>query len=135
MTDFPLSPDELVTHLQGGTYDGHWKQILDAFKFRASVGEVGMRWRLDLCGMDITEDSLTVGEAEDIEEATRTNWQQLAPGRSARTCRTILQVCLQSRKGLTVEEARETARAVTIAELLEGFSEYEVAAPPLGSAT
>lgn len=136
--DYPLAPADLVTHIREGTYDLQVSDILAAIKFRVAAGEVATRWQLDFTekfGFTIGEDSLMVGEAEDIEDLSRTNWQRLSPATSAKTARAILEVCLQTRQGKPEDEAHRLARSVTMEELVVACTEYTVERPPKGSAT
>ena len=81
-----------------------------------------MAWVLKFDGQVYREADLTIGEAEDIEDVASTTWRQINPLRSAKHARSILQVLLESRAGLSADAARAKVRALKVDEFLEMLS-------------
>jgi hypothetical protein len=133
--EYPYPPDELVEHLKAGTYDGHWVKILKAYTFRQNVGQLGIQWHCSLFGLDIPEGKLKLSEARRLEGLLQTTWQKLAPAASAETCHTILSVLLQSRQGLSEQEASDKADELTMDEIVDGFQPVERERPPFDTPT
>lgn len=63
------------------------------------------KWVIHFAGQEWSEDSLTLGEAAEIEEAIGrgATWRQIHPMNSARVCLAILKVLGRRRVGLTAE--------------------------------
>jgi hypothetical protein len=104
-----------------------------------------MAWVLKFDGHVYREADVTIGEAEQMEEATRSTWRVIDPFRSALHARAILQTFLVSREGMSEGEAAAKVRALTVPQYLDLIStededadlptEYADGFPPAADAT
>lgn len=129
--------DDVANWIRAGSFnkDDGVKKILDAIKFQFSTGQIDLKWRLTWDDLVVDEDTLTLGEWEDIEKATKQSWLTMKPASSPRICAAVLSVCYQHRKGMSEDEAREKVRGLNGLKVAEAFTEYLAEDPPKGSAT
>ena len=132
-----MTPDEVAEAIRHGEFDNNngIKVLLDAITLRFQVGQIGLRWRIDLPDLSVHEDELLFGEAEQIERESRVNWTEIKPPRSARECGAVLRACYQHRNGLSADAAREKVAAMCLLEIVNAFSEEQVEQPPKDSAS
>lgn len=101
-----------------------------------------MAWKLDLDGVSLREDELTVGECENIEKLTGESWHTIHPLRSATHAAAVIEVAL-ARGGEAPEKCAERARSLTMRQVLDAFAtvdddmpeQYEDGIPPSGAGT
>jgi hypothetical protein len=122
-------PERVADGIRAGEFDGHLGLFQEAMRERVLSQATSMRWKLTHPLVTVTEDDLTLGEAEMVERVTGQSWAQIDPYTSARECRAILSVCLQSRTDLDGAEAAKVAADVTVTEATEMLGTYEVVAP------
>jgi hypothetical protein len=99
-----------------------------------------MPWQINFDSNVWDEESLTIGECELIEEQTGEGWFNINPLRTAKHCRVIISVLLQTRNGLEKAEAEGKVRSTPANQLLDGQGikfvdsslpdEYENGNPP-----
>lgn len=83
-----------------------------------------MAWVLNFDGHTFREADLTIDEAERMEVATNLTWRFINPLRSAGNARAVLEVLLQTRLGMSAEEAKAKVGALKVDEYLSLLS-YE----------
>lgn len=128
-----MTSDKIVAEILAGRHDGKLADIQQAMRERVLSQATSMRWKITHPEVEITEDDLTLEEAELIERVTRQSWAQIDPYASAVECRAILTVCLQKRAGKTPKEAADLTAKLTVTSTTEMLSSYEVTAGPLGA--
>ena len=120
---------EIRTGILAGDYDGHLVTLSQALQARAMSGETVVKWQLKLDELELTEDDLTFPEAVKWSKVAGENWSTLRPLSDASVCQALLLVLLDSRLGLTGDAAVEKLNGWTQREVVEAFTEYEVASP------
>lgn len=120
---------EIRMGIVAGDYDGHIVTLSQALQARAMSGEMFVKWELHLDELELTEDDLTFTEAVRWSKVAGENWANLRPLMDASVCQALLLVLLDSRLGLTGDEAMEKLNGWTQRQVVEAFTEYEVSAP------
>ena len=129
------TPEQRVLDdIKAGRLDGSITDLIDAITDRVREGAVIMRWHVRLDDLDVTEDDLTIDEAYQVERESGGNWRDITPLQSAAHARALLVALFQTRRGLTLDEARYEAGRLTVAETLAAISQ-EAAPGPLDSST
>lgn len=125
------SAQDIAQRIAAGDHDGNLMPILEAIQGRFASSATGLRWQLKLGDLCVSEDDLTLNEAYAIEKAAACNWVEIDPVRSANHCRALVAVCLESRLGLSRDEAEARLAALTVSELVDAISRVEVTPVPL----
>jgi len=125
----PETAKRVITRVLSGELDGSLVDLSSAIAQRITSGDVSVKWRFCLDGLDITEDDLTFEEAFQWERAADQNWSMLRPLADASVCRSLLLVLLQSRKAMSPEEAEEQLKRWTLGQVVAAFSTFEEVAP------
>lgn len=126
--DAPTS-EQVIAGILAGEHDVVLGQVWQAVATRAVATDA--RWRVELpsVGVTVTEDDLTLDEAYLIEKETGTPFVAFNPVALAAHVRALLLVVLQTRHGLTAEQAVERIRAVTKTEVVAAVSRYTTEVP------
>ena len=127
----PLESNRIIAEILAGHHNDQLSELYHAVLKVAASEDLAVRWRIDYDGMEITEDSLTVGECLDIEEETGHSWAAFNPTKTAHMARAIMVAALKRRQGYALNEARERVDAMAAADLLNCVSEYVVDGSPL----
>lgn len=129
--------DDVAAWIKSGSFDDNdgVMKIFDAVKFKFQTGDIALGWKVDIGGLSVTEDSLTLGEWEDLEALTRQPWTTMKPAAWAKWVRALLTVVYQSREGLSAEDAAVKARGWNAVQIAEAITEEQRNRPPKGSAT
>lgn len=134
-----LNHKKVTAAILAGAFDGHLVDMMEAIRRRFTDRPGAVRWRLSVCldgvDVDVTEDDLTMAEAELIEDETGLSWAQIDPQRSAKACKALLTVVLQTRSGKSSAEARKLVGAATTSQVVDGIDVYEVDPDPTGAAS
>jgi hypothetical protein len=121
---------ELLLGIQGGDYDGHEAEIVDAVRKRVTAGLVKFAWRISYQELDITEENLTVGEAKVIEDILGSSIYAVPPAGSAENIAAYLVACLVNRSGLSRDVATKQVDGESIKALLGCVTDYTLVDPP-----
>lgn len=124
--------ERVVADITAGRCDGSIDLIFEAVADRIRSGSVVMEWHLRVDDLDVSEADLTLDEAYRIEGEAGGNWRDINPLTSARDARAVIVSVLQTRKGLSYDEAVFRVGQLTVAEVVDSIRQ-EVAAGPLGS--
>lgn len=127
----PLDTNRIIAEVLAGQHSDQLPDLFSAVLKAVSASEAGVRWAIDYEGLEVTEDSLTVGECVAIEEETGLTWARIQPSRSALMARAVLTAALMKRKGMGKDEARERVEAIPALQFLKMVREYVVPASPL----
>lgn len=84
-----------------------------------------MPWRIDFEGEVYREGDLTLGQCEQIEDATGQSWLSINPMRSAKQARVILETVVSARTGKSVDEIRQRVSTMSIDSFLDAFHATE----------
>lgn len=84
-----------------------------------------MAWVITFDGQVFREADLTIDEAERMEIATNTSWRFINPLRSAGHARAILQTLLETRTGLSADDAKAKVGALKVSDFLDLLSAEE----------
>jgi hypothetical protein len=114
--------ERILEDIAAGKADGDLNAIAEAIGNRVMAGAVASRWKIELDGMTVTEDDITLDEAALVQEAAGIVWRNLDPLRSAVHARALILVCLQTRKGLTEDEAKGRTATLGALETIEAIS-------------
>ena len=128
----PEEVRELKLRIIGGDFDGHLNDIATALANRAQIGAVVNKWKMKLGDLELTEDDLTFEEVALWSKVAGASWLELRPlTADVSMCRALLLVLIESRLGLTGDEAAEKLKSYRALDVIEAFSSYEVEQSPL----
>lgn len=127
---------KLAQEIMLGRHDDDLPDIVKAVGERAVTTRTEVRWRLTLDDLVVDEDNLTLFELERVEAITGKSWLAIDPRRKASHCIAFLQAALESREGLSADDARERLGGLTVKQVADDvLSEYVVQPAPFGSAS
>lgn len=118
-----------------GRFDEHLVAV--SLTLGARLVEIAARspWVIEVAGITIDEDELTLRQMAVVERVTGKKWADIDPLDSAVMAAAIVETVLISRDGLSAEEAREKVDAITVTEFVAGVSRRQVSLPdPLPAA-
>lgn len=123
---------EAVMEIALGHFDGELESVWEAVysRLRATDGPE-MHWQVNLDGISVTEDDLTLQECIDWEARSGTPWSILKPATSAKLAQDLLVVVLMSRKDMSEEDAVSHLASLTQKTVVDAITTYEVPASPL----
>lgn len=126
-----LTPaEQAASKIRKGEMDSEMELLVNAISERVMEGAVALRWRVDLDGIEASEDDLTLGEAEMLERLLKVRWGEMDPLTSAEHATALLVVILSERQGLPVDEARARVGKYTARQVLSAITRYSVEDPP-----
>ena len=130
-----LTAQDIAQHIARGDLDDALGAIYDAMQSRFSEGAVGLTWSITLpdLGLTVTEDDLTIVEAELIEAMAGCSWANIDPVRSARDCRSVLEVCLSQRQNMSADDAHKAIGSLRVTDFLRAVKREVVSPAPLDS--
>ena len=123
-----------IAAILAGQWDDALSDIVKAVGDHIVNSSLIVRWRIDIDGLAVSEDELTLDEAYRLQNLSGTNWRNVDPMKSAVDCRALLIVLLQTRCGMTEPEAEFRCSELTVNRVL-GCISQEVSAGPLDSPT
>ena len=128
-TDVDRFCAEIVAH----RHTGRLGDIIQAALAAATSGPSSLRWQVlldplgdDFAGQRITEDSLSLAAVVTAEEAAGHSWKTLSPTESARDCHSIIVAWLIEDRGHAASDALALAKRVTLDDIPDMVSVYEV---------
>lgn len=133
--------EQLVNEIEAGEYDGQLGRAFDALFARAKETEVEFAWRIKLSETDIWDaESVTLQELAFAEKACSTashkvSYLDLDPMRSMDHLIALIVAHLHHIGGLRIPEAFGEAQKLTVVDLRDIVSIYEVRAVPKAGAT
>lgn len=126
-----LTPAErAASQIRKGDMDAQIELIVNAISERVMDGSVALRWRVDLDGIQASEDDLTLGEAEMLERLLKVRWGEMDPLTSAEHATALLVVILTHRQDVPLDEARERVAKYPVKQILSAITRYSVEDPP-----
>lgn len=126
-----MTPAERVaSQIRKGDVDDGFELIVNAISERVLEGAVALRWKVDLDGIEATEDDLTLGEAEMLERLLKVRWGEMDPLTSAEHATALLVVILTHRQDVPLDEARERVAKYPVKQILSAITRYSVEDPP-----
>lgn len=135
-----MDVDDLTKALDAGEFDGQLGAVFDAVFERAKVTEVEFGWRIRLSETDEWDaQSVTLQELAFAEKAcsTRTNkvsYLELDPMRQMDHLLALIIAHLHHTGGLLISEATREVQKLTVTDLADIVSIYEVKGRPKASA-
>lgn len=125
------TPSERVaSQIRKGDMDDGFELIVNAMQERVLAGAVALRWRVDLDGIEASEDDLTLGEAEMLERLLGVRWGEMDPLTSAEHATALLVVILTERHDVPLDEARARVGKYTARQVLGAITRYSEVDPP-----
>lgn len=121
---------QTVAEVLAGRHDGDLLTLVEAVKERLSKGASRVCWRLTYDDLEVTEESVTIGEIRLVEKSIGANWMSLDPASSAEHFAALLTVLLHTRLGLKSSEAQAKVEAIPMGDLLKHLTQYELAPAP-----
>jgi hypothetical protein len=121
---------QVVAEILAGRHDGGLLTIVEAVKERLSKGTTRFCWRLRYDDLEVTEETVTVGEIRLVEKSSGVNWMELDPATSAEHFAALLTVLLHTRSGMKSADATAAVEAIPMGELLDHLTQYELAPAP-----
>lgn len=129
MTDCKIAQEILI-----GRHDDDLPALVKAIGERAVTTRTEVRWRLTLGDLVVDEENLTLLELERVENLTGKSWLVVDPRKTAGYCIAMLQAAIESREGLSPDDARKRLTDITAKQIAdEVLSEYVVQPAPFGS--
>ena len=133
--------DKLIGEIQAGEYDGQLGRAFDALFARARETEVDFGWRIKLSETDEwTASSVTLQELAFAEKMCSTasrkvSYLELDPTKSMDHLIALIVAHLHHIGGLRVPEALNEGQKLTVTDLADIVSIYEMRAVPKAGAT
>jgi hypothetical protein len=133
--------DELTKAVESGDYDGQLGALFEVLFARARDTEVEFGWRIKLSETDVWDaQSVTLQELAFAEKACstasrKTSYLELDPMKSMDHLIALIVAHLHHIGGLRVSEAMGEVQKLTVTDLVEIISVYEVKAPKAAAAT
>jgi hypothetical protein len=127
--------DELVKQIEAGEYDGQLGEAFDALFSRAKDTEVEFGWRIKLNDTDEWDaESVTLVELSFAEKmcstaSHRVSYLELDPMKQMDHLIALIVAHLHRVGGLPLSQAMDETRKLTVADLGDIVSVYEVKAP------
>ena len=112
-----------------GRFDDHLVAV--SLTLGARLVEIAARspWVIEVAGVTIDEDELTLRQMAVVERVTGKKWAEIDPLDSAVMAAAIVETVLVSRDGLSSEDARAKVDAITVTEFVAGVSRRQVSLP------
>lgn len=108
-----------------GKFDDDLATVYEAFLNRIDATGHGIKWKLDLPDLHITQDDLTLGECVRLERESGMDWQQMSgPLASGEHARRFLVLFFETRLNLSAEDAAARADAMGINDVTNAFGAY-----------
>lgn len=133
VTDVDRFCAEIVAH----RHTGRLSDIIQAVLTAASTGPSSLRWQIKLdrlgpefAGQRITEDSISLPAVVTAEQSAGHSWKTLSPTESARDCHSLIVGWLIEDRDLTPGRALDLAKKVTLDDIADMVSTYEVPTGP-----
>jgi hypothetical protein len=123
-------PRSTIQAIQAGDYDGQLGDLIAAILARAAISEISFPWKITLDGDEWTQETVTLSELAYAERVTGTRYIDLDPVRSADHLVALVVAHLKVVRGLRVDEAIKHAEQLTVADLADLVSVYEVNRAP-----
>ena len=127
---------KVVGEILAGGHDGHTLEIVEAVQVRMATGFVQTRWILRHGDIEVTEETVTVGEIRTVEQylsaarGGRVTWLQIDPRENAGDFMAVLAVLLQTRGGMSLPEAEKVVAGIAMGDIKEHIDQYELAPAP-----
>lgn len=128
--------DRVVGEILAGGHDGNVLKIIEAVQTRMAQGSTQTYWRIRYDGFEVTEQSITAGEMRtvcDLLTAARGQrvWMgdvhpEMEPGDFI----AVLSTALQTRQGLSLNDAVKRCEAIPMQQLRESVDLFEVSPAP-----
>lgn len=126
-----LTPaQKAASAIRKGECDSGLDDVLNALMDRVSSGAVGMRWSLDLDDLHVTEEDLTLGEADMLERLLGCSWGEVNPLKSAEHAAALIRVTLHTRLDLPTDEASERTQAYSVKRVVDAITQHSEVDPP-----
>jgi hypothetical protein len=128
-------PQAIVDAVKAGDYDGELGLLLNALMARAALTETAFGWRIRLSETDEFDmESVTLQELATAERALSTpgnqaSYLELDPLRSADHLVALVVAHYHHVGGMTIPDAFVEARKLTVTDLKDIVSTYEVRPP------
>lgn len=137
-----LDPQRIVAEIVAGRHTGHLADVVTACVAAAASRDSSLRWQIKLDplgdgygGRTLTEDNISLAAVTTAERFAGHSWKTLSPAESAQDCHALIVGWLVEDEGLTVDEATETVKAVSLADAMDMVGVYEVIHGPKGAST
>jgi len=127
MTEDPT--DRVLQELVVGRHDRRLSEVLDAATTRILGDQARVSWYLDIDGINVREEDLTLDESVTIERTLGVAWANIGPAAAAEHAHTIIVALYQSRLGLSETDAKARAGVLTRRQWNDGMGVYD-ADPP-----
>lgn len=127
---------KLAQEILIGRHDDDLSDIVQAVGDRAVQVGSQVRWQIKYDDLTIDESTVTLDELERVEEITGKTWWRLdprMPSNGSGVTRAWIQAVLESRKGMTAEDARADIGSKTMEEMGDILGEEVVTPGPFDS--
>jgi len=119
-----------ASQILAGDCDDGMHLIVNAMTERVVSGAVSLNWRIDLDDLHVTEEDLTLEEADLLERLLDCTWGEMDPLRSARHAAALIRILLRTRLDLPDEEAADRVKSLTVKATLAALTRYTEQEPP-----
>lgn len=123
---------KLAQEIMLGRHDDDLPDIVKAVGERAVATSTQVAWRLRYEDIEVTELDLTLNELERVETLSGKTWWRIDPrnrNNSSAVPKALIRALLESRKGMSPEDAEKKVGEHTVRDLVGAFDEVVVPAP------
>ena len=117
--------DRILGEITLGRCDHRMSEIIDAATGRILGDKARVSWYIDVDGINVCEEDLTLDESVAIERKLGLAWANMGPAAAAEHARTIIVELYQTRLGLTAEDAEARAGKLTRRQWNDGIGTYD----------
>ncbi len=123
--------EKIASQIVNGDLDAEIHTVLNAVMRRVMTGAVTTNWRLDIGDLSASEEDLTLDEAALLEEILApATWKEIDPLKSAHDAKALIGVLYRTRLGLTLEQAAERMKPLTVKQVMDAMSRTSEVNPP-----
>lgn len=117
--------DIFLDAIRAGDFDDELIRIIDTVKVRVRESSAKVCWRVELDGLNISEQSQTIAEAMSVERQTGKRWGQYHPATSALEVGAVVIAHLVEVEKLSLADAMKRLSSVTAEQMANAVSEYQ----------
>lgn len=121
---------QVVAEILAGRFDGELLTLVEAVQVRFKSGPGQTRWRIRFDDLEVTEETITVGEIRRLEKALGVGWMDIDPQGSAEHFSVLLAVLLATRCDMSATDAQAKVDAIPMGDLLSHLDSYELTPAP-----
>lgn len=125
----PADVATIVGNILAGAVDGAHDQVLNAIALRLHAVNGGLRWKIDLPDVQVTQDELTLGEARLVQSLAKKSWLTIDPINDVAMTIAVITALLHTRAGLPLDKAVARVDKMPAVDVAQAIKQYTVSLP------